>query len=92
MAIGASTISAFASECTLIKDMDASRLRWETLRKQPSEAADKDKTCRAYAASFSESVTLRGVAAKCVDAKRNLAVLDAEISALNNLLADKCGG
>jgi hypothetical protein len=90
-AINASPILAVASECTLNKDIDASRSRWATLRSQPVNATDNQKTCRAYAASFYESVTLRQAAARCVDRERNLAVLDSEISAFNDLLATKCG-
>ena len=90
--INASTIPALAAECTSIKDIDASRSRWEQLRSQPAKAADKDKTCRAYAASFYESVTLRQASARCTDGERNLAVLDSEINAFNDLLATKCGG
>ena len=91
-AINASTIPAVAAECTSIKDIDASRSRWETLRSQPAKEADKEKTCRAYAASFYESVTLRQVAATCADGERNVAALDSEINAFNDLLATKCGG
>ena len=89
-AINASTIPAVAVECTSIKEIDDSR--WELLRGQPAKAADKEKICRAYAASFYESVTLRQAAAKCADGGRNLAVLDSEIDAFNDLLAKKCGG
>ena len=91
-AINASTIPAVAAECTSIKDIDASRSRWELLRSQPAKAADKEKICRAYAASFYESVTLRQAAARCADGERNLVVLDSEINAFNALLATKCGG
>jgi hypothetical protein len=86
-----STIPAVAAECTSNKDIDASRTRWATLRSQPANAADSDKTCRAYAASFYESVTPRQAAAGCVDRERNLAVLDSEINAFNDLFAKKCG-
>jgi hypothetical protein len=48
--------------------------------------------CRTYAASFYESVTLRQAEASCAGGERNLAVLDAEINAFNDLLATKCGG
>ena len=92
VAITASAIPAVAAECTSIKDIDASRSRWELLRSQPAKAADKEKICRAYAASFYESVTLRQAAARCADGERNLAVLDSEIDAFNDLLATKCGG
>jgi hypothetical protein len=78
------------AECTSNKDVDASRTRWATLRSQPVKAADKEKSCRAYAASFYESVALRQVAAKCVDGERTVAVLDYEINAFNDLLAMKC--
>ena len=90
--INASTIPAAAPECTSIKDIDASRSRWELLRSQPAKAAEKEKICRAYAASFYESVTLRQAAARCADGERNLAVLDSEINAFNDLLATRCGG
>jgi hypothetical protein len=91
-AISASTIPAVASECSSSKDVDASRTRWTKLRSQPVNATDNEKTCRAYAASFYESVRLRQAAAGCVDGERNLAVLDSEINAFNDLLATKCGG
>jgi hypothetical protein len=90
-AINASTIPAIAAECTSIKDIDACRTRWATLRSQPVNAADSEKTCRAYAASFYETVTLRQAAVGCVDRERNLAVLDSEIKAFNDLLAKRCG-
>jgi hypothetical protein len=91
VAINASTIPTVAAECTSNKDIDASRTRWATLRSQRANAADNEKTCRAYAASFYESVTLRQAAAGCVDHERNLAVLDSEINAFNDLLAKNCG-
>jgi hypothetical protein len=37
-------------------------------------------------------VTLRQAAKTCVAGERNLAVLDSEINAFNDLLAKKCGG
>jgi hypothetical protein len=90
-AINAHTIPAVATECASIKDIDASRSRWELLRSEPAKSNDKEKICRAYAASFYESVTLRQAATKCTDGTRNLAVLDSEINAFNDLLATKCG-
>jgi len=90
--INVCTIPALAAECASIKDIDASRLRWEKLRSQPAKLDDKEKICRAYAASFYESVTLRQAAARWADGERDLAVLDTEINAFNDLLATKCGG
>jgi len=91
-AINAFTHPAVAAECTSIKDIDASRSRWELLRSQAAKAADREKICSAYAASFYESVTLRQAVASCATGGRNLAVLDSEINAFNDLLAMKCGG
>jgi hypothetical protein len=91
-AINASTVPALAAECTSVKDIDLSRSRWEMLRNQPAKEVDKEKTCRAYAVSFYESVTLRQCAVTCGAGERNLVVLDSEINAFNELLATKCGG
>lgn len=90
-AINASAVPAIAAECTSIKDIDASRSRWELLRSQATRAADKEKSCRAYATSFYESVTLRQAVAGCVNGGRKLAALDSEIESFNELLATKCG-
>jgi hypothetical protein len=89
-AINASTIPAVAADCTN-KEIHASRTRWAALRRRPSDIVDNEKTCRAYAAAFYESVTLRQAAAGCADHERNLAALDSEINAFNDLLAKKCG-
>ena len=62
-AISASTIPAVAAECTSNKDIDASCARRTTVQSQPADVADAEKTCRAYAASFYESVMLRQVRA-----------------------------
>lgn len=91
-AINASAVPAVAAECAAIKDLDASRSRWEMLRSQSAKEADKEKSCRAYAASFYESVALRQATATCATAQRNVVVLDSEINAFNELLATKCGG
>jgi hypothetical protein len=91
-AINASTIPAVAAECTSNKDIDASCTRWATVQSQPANAAEKEKSCRTYAASFYQSVMLRQVATQRVDGARVLAALDSVINAFNDLLAAKCGG
>jgi hypothetical protein len=91
-AINASTVPSLAAECTSNKDIHASCTRWATVQSEPAGAADKEKNCHAYAASFYESVVLRQVAAKRVDGERVLAALDSVINAFNDLLATKCGG
>ena len=94
VAINASTIPSVASECASTRDIDISRARWAAVRTQPTKIADSQTTCRAYAASFYESVKLRQEAALCsrnTDQARNLMILDLEIDAFNNLLATRCG-
>ncbi|OKO76036.1 hypothetical protein [Bradyrhizobium sp. AS23.2] len=64
------------------------------VRSTPTGSLDKDTTCRAYAASFYESVRMRQATAICahdIDHQRALAVLDSEVDAFNNLLATRCG-
>lgn len=85
------SIPAVAAECTN-KDVNATRTRLATVRSQPANAADNEKACRAYAASFYQSVTLRQAAARYADGDRTLALLDSVINAFNDLLATKCGG
>ena len=65
--INASTISGLAAEPTLNKDVSAARVVSATAGSKPAYAANKEKTCRAYAASFYESVMLRQAAAGRVD-------------------------
>jgi hypothetical protein len=91
-AISASTIPTVAAECTSNKDIDASCTRWATVQSQPANAAEKEKSCRAYAASFYQSVMLRQVATQRIDGARVLPALDSVINAFNDLLATKCGG
>ena len=85
------SIPAVAAECTN-RDINASRARSATVHSQPANAADNEKACRAYAASFYESVSLRQAAAQYADGGRTLALLDSVINAFNDLLATKCGG
>ena len=91
-AINASTIPAVAAEFTSNKDIDASRVRREMVHSQPANAADNEKTCRAYAASFYESAMLQQAAAGRVDSARVLTAIDSVINAFKDLLATKCGG
>jgi hypothetical protein len=85
------SIPAVAAECTN-RDMNASLARWATVRSEPASAADNEKACQAYAASFYQSVTLRQTAARHADGGRTLALLDSVINAFNDLLATKCSG
>ena len=89
-AINASTIPALAADGMPNNYIATFRTQWATLRSQPASATDKEKTCRAYAASFYQSVTRRQAAAGRGDDERYLALLDSAINALNDLLATKC--
>ena len=89
--INTSTISGLAAESTSNKDVDPTLPVSATLHGKPANAADSEKTCLAYAASFHESVLLRQAAAGRVDGARVLTALDFVINAFNDLLATKCG-
>ncbi|GLR84113.1 hypothetical protein [Bradyrhizobium iriomotense] len=91
-AINASAIPAVAADCTAINHIDTSCVRLATVNSKQVDAADNEKICRAYAASFYESVVRRQVSASRVDGARALAALDSVINAFNDLLATKCGG
>lgn len=89
--INASIIPALVAESTLNKDVNAARAVPTTVHSKPVSAVDNEKACRAYAASFYESVVLRQAAAGSVDGAWLLAALDSVINAFNDLLATKCG-
>ena len=89
--INASTIPGLAAEPTSNKDVDPTLPVSATLHGKPANAADSEKTCRAYAASFHESVMRRQAAAGRVDGARVLTALDFVINAFSDLLATKCG-
>jgi len=87
----ASTLPAAASQCASPTAIAATRTHWVAVRRQFNNATDHEAACRAYAASFYESVTTRQAAASCT-AGADITVLDSEINAFNDLLATKCGG
>jgi len=89
--ISASTIPGLAAESTLNKDVNPARAVSATVHSKPANAADNEKTCRAYAASFYESVMLRQAAAGRGDGAWVLTALDSVINAFNDLLATECG-
>ena len=89
--INASTIPAAASQCASPTAIAATRTHWAAVRIQFSNATDHEAVCRAYAASFYESVTTRQAAAGCTGYS-DITALDSEINAFNELLATRCGG
>jgi hypothetical protein len=89
--INASTIPGLAAVSTLNKDVNPARAVSATVHSKPANAADNEKTCRAYAASFYESVIRRQAAAGHVDGAWVLTALDSVTNAFNDLLAMRCG-
>ncbi len=89
--INASTIPGLAAESTPNKDVNAARAVSATEHSRPIKAADNENTCRAYAASFYESVMRRQAAIGRVDGEPVLTAIDTVINAFNDLLATKCG-
>ena len=89
--ISASTVPAVASPCTSPTATAATRTHWAAVRRQFSQAADREAACRAYAASFYDSVTTRKAATGCTG-DADITALDSEINAFNELLAARCGG
>ena len=89
--INAFTLPATASQCMSPIAIAATRTHWATVRSQFRNATDRGAACRAYAASFYESVTTRQAAAGCTSAA-DIATLNSEVDTFNDLLATKCGG
>ena len=86
-------LPAAAAECASVTEIAASRMDSMTARTRPADPADIEKTCRIYAASFYRIVLTRQAAVTCgIGRQRDLAILDQEINAFNDLLATKCGG
>lgn len=74
--INASTLPGLAAEPALNKNFNAARAVSATVHGEPAEAVDNEKACRAYVASFYESVMLRQSAAGRVDGARVLIALE----------------
>lgn len=90
-ALNASPLPAAASQCAAPSTIATIRTHWSAVRSQFSNATDRETACRAYAASFYESVTTRQAAAGC-PGDASVSALDLEINTFNDLLATKCGG
>jgi hypothetical protein len=95
LAIGAASIPALASQCTSPNEIAASRTRRTAIRQQLFNTTDQELACRAFAAAFMELVMARRLATTCVreaDRASDINALDAEINAVNDLIAAKCRG
>ena len=90
LAIGAASIPALASQCTSPSEIAASRTRRVVVN-----SLSIRRTTKWHAAHLllQELVMARGVAATCVreaDRDSDINALDAEINAVNDLIAVKC--
>jgi hypothetical protein len=88
------TADAATSYCGRASDLAAARSRWATVRQVPVDPARKEAHCRAYGVNFYEAVTVRQAAASCndgLDRRRDIAFIDSEIEAFNDLIATRCG-
>jgi hypothetical protein len=93
--INGATIPSAVAQCGSPHEVAAPRLRWAAIRSQIDRAADREAACRIYATSFYELVTMRQAAAGCIhnaDHGQDIAALDSEIDAFNDLLASRCSG
>ncbi|GLR87917.1 hypothetical protein [Bradyrhizobium iriomotense] len=88
--INASTIPGLAAESRLNKDVNAARAVSATVSSKPANAADNEKTCRAYTASFYKAAMLRQAAAGRVDGAWVLIALESVIDAFKHLSVTKC--
>ena len=80
------------ASCNQAFEAAAARARLPATRRN---SAPSEESCRAYGFQFFEAVKARYVASFCedgVDHQRDLAMLDAEIDVVNNLIASQCSG
>src|SRR5262249_44956357 len=93
--ISAATVADAANSfCGQGSDLAAARLRWAAARQSRVASAHGETQCQVYGISFYEAATVRQAVATCrdgVDRQRDLALIDSEIEAFNNLIATQCG-
>ena len=94
--INAATVcEAETSYCGQVSELAAARFRWAAARQSRIDPVQTEKNCRAYGVHFYETVTTRQAVSICrdgIDHQRDLALVDSEIDAFNNLIAAQCGG
>ena len=94
LATNTATLSVAEASCGQASVISAARLRWAGVR-QHIDIGPTAESCRAYSHVFLEAVNTRHVASICeegADRQRDLALLDADIDAFNDLIAANCGG
>lgn len=86
--------AAGTSYCGRASDLTAARTRWATVRQGTVDPSRKDAHCRAYGVHFYEAVTVRQATSSCkdgLDHRSDIASIDSEIEAFNDLIAARCG-
>jgi hypothetical protein len=94
LATNAATLCEANASCSQAFEIAAARVRWTTVRQHVGNSPTAE-SCRAYSHVFLEAVKTRYVASTCedgADRQRDLALLDADIDAFNNLIAAHCSG
>jgi hypothetical protein len=90
----AAALSVAHASCSQASEIAAARVRWAAARQHVGNSPTAE-SCRAYSHVFLEAVNTRHVASICedgADRQRDLALLDADIDAFNNLIAAYCSG
>jgi tartrate dehydratase beta subunit/fumarate hydratase class I family protein len=89
------TAAKLDASCNQVFEAAAARARVPASRRNDTDLTQSEDACRAYGSQFFEAVKARYAASFCedgVDHQRDLAMLDAGIDAVNNLIASQCGG
>ena len=89
------TVSQADASCSQVPEISAARTRWAVVRQRSANAARTAESCRLYSTTFLDAVNTRQAISLCEDPagrQQNLELIDADIDALNNLLAAQCSG
>jgi hypothetical protein len=92
--LNAGMVSTVLAACTHTPDVSVAHSRWVHTR-QNAGAPHREDNCRASSGLFWEAVNIRQVVSICeegVDRQRDLSILDADIDALNEMIAVHCNG
>jgi len=84
---------ANSAYCGKISNYSVARTRLSAARQTLGDHLNREENCRAYRTYFYEAVTAREAASACkdgIDRQRDVALIDIEIDAFNDLLATQC--
>jgi hypothetical protein len=92
--LNAGTASTALAACTHPPDVSVARARW-THTRENAGVSHREDICRSSSGLFWEAVNIRQVVSTCeqgTDRRRDLSILDADIDALNEMIAVHCNG